>query len=75
MIEAHQLTKIFKDKKRGEIRAVDGVSFRVESGESVVIIGRSGGGKSVLLKHLIGLLQPDSGSVVIDGTEYQALVR
>ncbi len=46
---------------------LDGVSFRVETGESVVIIGRSGGGKSVLLKHLIGLLTPDEGQVLIDG--------
>jgi phospholipid/cholesterol/gamma-HCH transport system ATP-binding protein len=43
------------------------VSFRIENGESVVIIGRSGGGKSVLLKHLIGLIQPDAGEVLIDG--------
>ncbi len=63
MIEVRDLRKSF-----GRHPILDGVSFRVESGESVVIIGRSGGGKSVLLKHLIGLLQPDSGSVVIDGT-------
>jgi phospholipid/cholesterol/gamma-HCH transport system ATP-binding protein len=43
------------------------VSFRIEKGESVVIIGRSGGGKSVLLKLLIGLLQPDTGQVLIEG--------
>ena len=46
---------------------LDGVSFKIENGESVAIIGRSGGGKSVLLKHLVGLLQPDSGEVLIDG--------
>ena len=40
---------------------------RTIAGESVVIIGRSGGGKSVLLKHIIGLLQPNSGAVLIDG--------
>jgi len=43
------------------------VDLCIENGESAVIIGRSGGGKSVLLKHLIGLLQPDSGEVLIDG--------
>jgi phospholipid/cholesterol/gamma-HCH transport system ATP-binding protein len=48
---------------------LDGVSFRIENGESVAIIGRSGSGKSVLLKHLIGLLQPDSGAVLIDGED------
>jgi len=49
------------------------VSFRIENGESVVIIGRSGGGKSVLLKHLIGLLKPDSGEVLIDGENIELM--
>jgi phospholipid/cholesterol/gamma-HCH transport system ATP-binding protein len=43
--------------------------LRIEKGEAVVIIGRSGGGKSILLKHLIGLLRPDSGSVLVDGKD------
>jgi phospholipid/cholesterol/gamma-HCH transport system ATP-binding protein len=62
MIEARRLEKSF-----GAQKVLDGVSFRIENGESVVIIGRSGGGKSVLLKQLIGLLQPDAGEVLIDG--------
>ena len=62
MIEVRNLRKSL-----GDNLVLDGVSFRVESGESVVIIGRSGGGKSVLLKHIIGLLQPNSGAVLIDG--------
>ena len=62
MIEVRHLQKSF-----GTHSILDGVSFRIENGESVVIIGRSGGGKSVLLKHLIGLLQPDAGEVLIDG--------
>src|SRR5882757_9230948 len=44
-----------------------GVQLDVAVGETLVIIGRSGGGKSVLLKHLIGLLQPDAGQVLVDG--------
>src|SRR3954471_18095162 len=44
-----------------------GVDLTVEKGETLVIIGRSGGGKSVLLKHLIGLMQPDRGEIWIDG--------
>ena len=44
-----------------------GVDLHVARGETLVIIGRSGGGKSVLLKHLIGLMQPDSGEIWIDG--------
>jgi phospholipid/cholesterol/gamma-HCH transport system ATP-binding protein len=64
MIEVRNLNKHF-----GSNLILERVSFRIETGESVVIIGRSGGGKSVLLKHLIGLLQPDSGQVVIDGDD------
>jgi phospholipid/cholesterol/gamma-HCH transport system ATP-binding protein len=64
MIEVRQLKK-----KLGANQILDGVSFRIEKGESVVIIGRSGGGKSVLLKHLIGLMQADAGQVLIDGKD------
>lgn len=64
MIEVRQVKKSF-----GTQPVLDGVDLRIENGESVVIIGRSGGGKSILLKHLIGLLQPDSGQVLIDGEE------
>lgn len=50
-----------------------GVDFEIPDGETVVIIGRSGGGKSVLLKHLCGLLKPDAGSVIVDGADVVAL--
>ncbi len=62
MIEVRNLQKSF-----GASKILEGVSFRIENGESVVIIGRSGGGKSVLLKHLVGLLKPDAGEVLVDG--------
>jgi phospholipid/cholesterol/gamma-HCH transport system ATP-binding protein len=64
MIEVRELKKSF-----GPQPILDGVSFSIEKGESLVVIGRSGGGKSVLLKHIIGLLRPDSGQVVIDGED------
>jgi len=48
--------------------------FAFENGESIAIIGRSGGGKSVLLKHLIALLSPDSGQVLIDGEDLCGLI-
>ncbi len=64
MIEARDLHKAF-----GSNRVLDGVSFRIDQGESVAIIGRSGSGKSVLLKHLIGLLKPDAGQVLIAGED------
>jgi phospholipid/cholesterol/gamma-HCH transport system ATP-binding protein len=62
MIEARNLRKGF-----GTQPVLDGVSFRIENGESVAVIGRSGCGKSVLLKLLIGLLPPDAGEALIDG--------
>ncbi|MEK7780567.1 MAG: ABC transporter ATP-binding protein [Verrucomicrobiota bacterium] len=64
MIEVRDLKKSF-----GPQTILDGVSFEIQEGESLVIIGRSGGGKSVLLKHIIGLLRPESGAVVIDGED------
>jgi phospholipid/cholesterol/gamma-HCH transport system ATP-binding protein len=64
MIEVRNLKKSF-----GALTVLDDVSFEIEKGESLVIIGRSGGGKSVLLKHLIGLLKPESGQVLIDGED------
>ena len=68
MIEVRDLEKSF-----GRHQVLEGVSFSIEKGESVVIIGRSGGGKSVLLKHLIALLQPDAGQVLIEGENIVAM--
>ncbi len=62
MIEVRDLKKNF-----GAQRVLAGVNFRIENGESVAIVGRSGGGKSVLLKLIIGLIKPDGGEVLIDG--------
>jgi len=62
MIQTRDVRKSF-----GSQPVLRGVNLHVDSGETVVIIGRSGGGKSILLKHLIGLLQPDAGEVLVDG--------
>ena len=64
MIEIIDLHKSFDGTP-----VLDGVSLYVEDGESFVIIGRSGGGKSVLLRHIIGLIKPDSGRIFIDGVD------
>ncbi len=68
MIEVRNVSKTF-----GTQQVLRGVSLDIERGEAVVIIGRSGGGKSILLKHLIGLLQPDSGTVRVDGEDITAM--
>jgi phospholipid/cholesterol/gamma-HCH transport system ATP-binding protein len=62
MIETRDLTKSF-----GAKQVLRGVSLKVELGETLVVLGRSGCGKSVILKHMIGLMQPDSGEVFVDG--------
>ena len=68
MIKVEALTKSFRGQP-----VLRGVDLEVPTGSITVIIGRSGGGKSVFLKHLVGLLRPDSGRVVVDGAEISAL--
>jgi len=54
-------------KKIGQQEILRGVDLEIPTSETVVLIGRSGGGKTVLLKHLIGLMEPDSGEILIHG--------
>ena len=68
MIEIKDLSKSF-----GETKVLDHVRLTINTGETMVIIGRSGSGKSVLLKHMIGLMKPDAGAVLIDGVEISTL--
>ncbi len=56
-------------KSFGRKKVLDGVDLDVKKGESLVVIGGSGTGKSVLIKCIQGLLVPDSGSIIIDGLE------
>ncbi len=67
-IELRDVKKSFGSKK-----VLDGISLTIEKGESLVVIGGSGTGKSVLLKCILGLLKPDSGSIKIDGEEVMSL--
>jgi phospholipid/cholesterol/gamma-HCH transport system ATP-binding protein len=60
-------------KSLGGQPVLDGVTLNVKKGETVVVIGRSGCGKSVLLKHIIGLMHPDSGSIKVAGSEITSL--
>jgi len=59
-------------KSYGNLRVLDNLSFEVLPGEIFVIMGPSGSGKTVLLKHLIGLEEPDSGQILVDGQSIQS---
>ena len=59
-IEVKNLTKSFKDKK-----VLDDVSFKVEDGEILAVVGLSGAGKSTVLKLICGLTKPDSGEIIV----------
>ena len=56
-------------KKLGSKQVLDGVDLDIGAGETVVVMGRSGSGKSVLLKHIIGLMTPDEGSIEVEDQE------
>jgi phospholipid/cholesterol/gamma-HCH transport system ATP-binding protein len=60
-------------KSFGEQRVLNDIDLTIEKGSTTVIIGPSGEGKSVLLKHLIGLLKPDSGQILVDGEDITKL--
>ena len=60
-------------KRFGDDQVLDGIDLDIHRGERLTIIGKSGCGKSVLLKHLIGLFPPDEGSIVFDGRELTGL--
>lgn len=68
MIEIKDLSKSFEAH-----RVLDHVSLTIKTGETMVVMGRSGCGKSVLLKHIIGLIKPDEGMVLVDGVDVTQL--
>jgi phospholipid/cholesterol/gamma-HCH transport system ATP-binding protein len=70
MIQLLDVHKSFGPKK-----VLDGFTLEVREGETMVIIGYSGTGKSVAIKHIVGLLEPDSGDVVVDGKDVPRLPR
>ncbi len=68
MIQIEHLYKSF-----GNLTVLQDINLEVRDGETMAIIGRSGSGKSVLMKHFIGLLKPDRGRVLVDGTDIGAI--
>ena len=67
MIEARHLTKTFRDKRRGEIRAADDISFHVSPGQIYGLLGANGAGKTTTLRLLATLLKPTGGSATVAG--------
>ena len=67
MIETRGLTKLFRDKKRGEIRAVDGVTFACKPGQIYGLLGANGAGKTTTLRILATILEPTDGTAVVCG--------
>jgi len=70
VIEFQDLRKAFDGRP-----VLEGFTLRVQDGQTTVIIGYSGTGKSVALKHVVGLLQPDAGDVIVDGRAVSTLDR
>jgi len=68
MITIERLSKSFDERP-----VLRDVSVEIHDGETFAVIGRSGSGKSVLLKHIVGLIRPDSGRVLVDGVDLHAL--
>lgn len=67
MIEATNLTKIFSDRKRGDVRAVDGINLRCQPGQVYGLLGANGAGKTTALRLLATILQPSDGTARVAG--------
>jgi len=67
MIETQQLSKVFRDRKHGEVRAVNGVTFRCEPGEIYGLLGANGAGKTTTLRMLATILRPTGGTARVAG--------
>jgi sodium transport system ATP-binding protein len=71
MISVKNLTKLFKDRKRGEVRAVDNVSFSCDVGRIFGLLGPNGAGKTTTLRIIATTMKPTSGTVEVDGLDVQ----
>ena len=67
MVSAHNLTKVFKDKKRGKFKAIDGLNFTCEPGKIFGLLGINGAGKTTTLRIISTTMRPSDGYVTVDG--------
>lgn len=73
LIEVKELSKIYNEGKGNECRAIDGVSFNVDRGEFVAVVGKSGSGKTTLAHLLACIIEPTSGEITVDGISVNKL--
>lgn len=73
-IEVRNLSHIYTQGALTEAFALSDVSFTIEDGEFIGLIGPTGSGKSTLIQHLNGLLKPSSGTVLVDGADRKSVV-
>lgn len=67
MLEGKDITFSYSDSARGKIQILNNISFRINKGDFIGLIGASGSGKTTLIKHLNGLLKADSGEIIFEG--------
>jgi ABC-2 type transport system ATP-binding protein len=75
LLDVHGLTKHYRTRTRGEVRALDGVDLEVSAGAIVGLLGANGAGKTTTIKSVLGLVTPTAGSIVIDGIDALAARR
>ena len=72
IISLENVSKIYRTR-RGDVRALDGVSLQVNEGEFIIVRGHSGSGKTTLLLNIGGMLRPTTGRVIVDGNDVMAV--
>ena len=74
-VSAPWLNRVIEGKPRQLLRAVDGVSFEIERGQTLALVGESGCGKSTVARLLVGLYEPTRGSLVFDGLDAHSVFK
>ena len=73
MVKVNDLTRCYRVGD-ATVNALNGVSLELGNGEALAVVGRSGSGKSVILKHILGFLRPDKGDIIYKGKNTNTMV-